>query len=300
MAVQTPTTEPNQLTVETPHGGVFVREIPGADPPFVLMHGFPDDHRIYNKMQPLLSPRRTVAFDFVGYGRSERTDKPQFSHADHAVELTAVLDALAIEQAVLVGHDASGPDAVFYAVSHPDRVTHLVLLNTIFGLQPSLRMPEMTRLFSEPQLTTLADDMVNDPNQLLWLLDRWGRQLGLEPGDPEGLGVSILPQFLGGEGQTDALSSIRAWTEFLPEGFSQQDGLIASGLVRTLRAPVSIIFGEEDHYLSPLLAKELSELFTDPSFHLVPSAGHWPQHDQAAAVAELLMGFGLGQEGTNW
>jgi pimeloyl-ACP methyl ester carboxylesterase len=115
--------------------------------------------------------------------------------------------------------------------------------------------------------------------------------LDLVAGDPEGLGVSILPQFLGGEGQTDALSSIRAWTEFLPEGFSRQDGLIASGLLRTLRAPVSIIFGEDDNYLSPLLAMELSDLFTDPSLHLVSGAGHWPQHDQAATVAELLIGI---------
>jgi pimeloyl-ACP methyl ester carboxylesterase len=230
-----------------------------------------------------------VAFDFVGYGRSERTDTPKFSEADHAVELTAVLDELGIERAVLVGHDASGPDAVFYAVTHPERVAHLVLLNTIFGHQPSLWMPEMTRLFSDPQLKTLADDMVRDPNQLLWLLDRWGRQLGLPSDDPEGLvNTSILPQFVGGEDHPDALTSIRAWIEVLPDSFSHQDALIESGVLRTLRAPVSLIFGEEDHYLNPNLAVELAELFADPAFHLLPGAGHWPQHDQPEAVAEIL------------
>jgi pimeloyl-ACP methyl ester carboxylesterase len=71
---------------------------------------------------------------------------------------------------VLVGHDASGPDAIVYAVAHPERVAHLVLLNTIFGHQTSLKMPEMTRLFAEPELASLADDMVNDPDQRLWLL----------------------------------------------------------------------------------------------------------------------------------
>jgi hypothetical protein len=50
-----------------------------------------------------------------------------------------------------------------------------VLLSTIFGHQPSLIWPEMTRLFSDPQLKTLADDMVSDPNQLLWLLGRTTR-----------------------------------------------------------------------------------------------------------------------------
>jgi pimeloyl-ACP methyl ester carboxylesterase len=33
--------------VETPHGRAYATEVPGEDPPIVLMHGFPDDHRIY-------------------------------------------------------------------------------------------------------------------------------------------------------------------------------------------------------------------------------------------------------------
>jgi pimeloyl-ACP methyl ester carboxylesterase len=56
--------------VETPHGRVFVTEVPGEGPPIVLLHGFPDDHRIYRELLARLSPRRAVAFDFVGYGRS--------------------------------------------------------------------------------------------------------------------------------------------------------------------------------------------------------------------------------------
>jgi haloalkane dehalogenase len=53
-----------------PKGCVFVRQIPGEDPAFVLMYGFPDDHRIYGKLLPRLSPRRAVTFDFLGSGRS--------------------------------------------------------------------------------------------------------------------------------------------------------------------------------------------------------------------------------------
>jgi pimeloyl-ACP methyl ester carboxylesterase len=142
---------------------VYAAEVPGDDPPIVLMHGFPDDHRIYDKLMARLSPRRVAAFDFVGYGRSDRTGLTDFSTAAHESQITALLDALHTDRAVLVGHDASGPDAILYAIAHPDRVAHLVLLNTVFGNQPSLLWPEMTRLFSDPQLKTLADDMVADP-----------------------------------------------------------------------------------------------------------------------------------------
>ena len=65
---------PRHRLVETPNGTFFVREITGNDPPIVLMHGFPDDHTIYEQLLPLLSPRRVVAFDWLGYGRSERSE----------------------------------------------------------------------------------------------------------------------------------------------------------------------------------------------------------------------------------
>jgi haloalkane dehalogenase len=279
----------DERRVETPEGRVFVRQIPGADPPIVMMHGFPDDQRIYDKLLPRLSPRRAVTFDFLGYGRSDRSEAAGFSPEEHGAQLTAVLDELGITQAVLVGHDASGSDAVYYAATHPERVTHLVLLNTVFGHLPSLRMPEMTRLFSEPDLASLADDMMSDQNQRLWLLQRWGDQFRTDANDPDGIGIrSILPQFFGDADQADALVAIRAWTAGLPDSLDQQDALIASGTLRDLRVPVSIVFGEDDPYLNPSVAAELAELFADASLQLVPDSTHYPQHEQPEIVANLL------------
>lgn len=286
---QTAIAERHERDVQTPHGRVYTIEIPGDDPPFVLMHGFPDDHRIYDKLLPHLSPRRAVAFDFVGYGRSERTDGAHFSPEDHGAEITAVLDALDIDRAILVGHDASGPDAVVFSITNPRRVADLVLLNTIFGNRPSLVMPEMTRLFGEPQLQTLADDMVRDPNQLLWLLQRWGVQWELDANDPDGVvRHSILPQFYGDDDQPDAVASVRAWCAGLRDTLDRQDALVNSGALSQIEVPVSIIWGENDQYLSPSHAAEIAALFPEASAHFLPGAGHWPQHDQPHQVAELL------------
>jgi pimeloyl-ACP methyl ester carboxylesterase len=276
--------------VNAPHGRVFVRDMPGADTPIVLMHGFPDDHRIYDKLLPWLSPRRAVAFDFLGYGRSDRADPVRFGPDEHLAELEAVLDELDIARAVVVGHDLSGPDAVAFAVTHPQRVAHLVLLNTILGRLPSLRMPEMTRLLADPAFTALADAMVNDEGQRLWLLQyaaaRWGGLGGL---DPDGLAVrSILPQFFGDTDQPDALAAIRAWTADVFDALDRQDALIASGALQLLAVPVSVIFGETDQYLNPSLAAEIVRLFKNASLHVMSNGSHYPQQDQPELLAELL------------
>ena len=273
--------------ISSSNGALYVREVFGDEPMIVLMHGFPDDHRIYNKLQTHLTPRRSVAFDFSGYGRSDRTGKGQLSYEDHEADLDAVLDELGIDSAVLVGHDGSGPDAVLYALDHPQRVTGVVLLNTFFGHRPSLKMPEMTRLFSDPQLATLADDILSDPNQLLWFVQRWGDQLSL---DSDIVTTSILAQFFGDDHQSDALLAIRAWTATLRDGLSYQDNLVQSSALSALRGKVSLVFGEDDPYLGPSLAAELSALFEGASLHLVSEAGHYPQDDQPHVVAELMNG----------
>lgn len=279
----------NELRVDTPEGNLFVRQMPGEYPPIVLMHGFPDDQRIYNRLLPHLSPRRAVSFDFLGYGRSDRSAAAGFSLDEHGSQITAVLDALDITSAVLVGHDASGPDAVIYALTHPERLNHLVLLNTFFGHQRSLRMPEMTKLFAEPELSALTDDLINDPAQRQWLLQRWGVQWELDSADPDGIAAqSILPQFFGDAVQPDALASIRRWTSVLFESLDKEDAVITSGALHQLKVPVSIVFGERDRYLNPSLAAEIAQLFKAPSLRLLKDAGHYPQHDQPDVVAGLL------------
>ena len=60
------------MTTSAKRGRLHVSDRPGDGPAAVLMHGFPDDSHIYDHLAPLLAPRRTVAFDFLGYGRSDR------------------------------------------------------------------------------------------------------------------------------------------------------------------------------------------------------------------------------------
>jgi len=176
--------------IPTAMGRLHVSDHPGDEPALILMHGFPDDSRIYNRLVPLLPPRRAVTFDFLGYGGPERPQAGALDRADHihVHQLGAVLDELGIETAVLAGYDASGPVAVDYALAAPDRVGQLILLNTYYGHTPALRLPEMIRLLADPDMTPLADAMLNDPDQRMWLLGHTARQFGGDPSTPAASG----------------------------------------------------------------------------------------------------------------
>jgi pimeloyl-ACP methyl ester carboxylesterase len=266
------------MTPSSSGGRLHVLDRPGGDPAFVLMHGFPDDHHIYDHLAPLLSPRRVVTFDFFGYGRSGRAADAG-EHVTPAQDLTEVIQSPALHDVVLVGHDASGPVAINYTLEYPGQVRQLVLLDTYFGHAPALRLPEMIRLFADHELAPLADAMVADPAQLLWLLNHTARQFfGTDELPPDGITVtSVLPQFFAEGDNSDALAAIRAWTGMLFADLDDQDARIASGQLKNLDVPVTLIFGADDAYLSPDLARHLAEHFTRSDMKVVPNTSHWPQ-----------------------
>jgi len=274
--------------VQAPGGGLHVIDRPGTDPAVVLLHGFPDDARIYDKLMPYLAPHRAIAFDFLGYGHSDRAHgRPD--PGQHEAELAALLHDLGPNPVILVGHDAGGPVAVNFTLDHPHRVSHLVLINTYYGTAPQLRFPEMIRLFADQNFAPLADAMTEDPDQRLWLLNHTARRFGLDPLDPQGIGVlSIFPQFFGEGEIPDSLAAIRAWTGALFPALAQQDARIAGGHLAALDVPVLLIYGARDEYLSTDLARHLASLFGRAELHVVEGASHWPQADQPETVARIL------------
>ena len=51
---------------------IHVRERRGEEPAIVLMHGFPDNHHLYDRLIPHLEDRHVVTFDFLGWGESDK------------------------------------------------------------------------------------------------------------------------------------------------------------------------------------------------------------------------------------
>ena len=72
--------------VQVPGGRLHVTDHPGQEPALVALHGFPDDSRVYDRLAPLLAPRRVVALDWLGYGRSERVE-PQWDQPELVAQL---------------------------------------------------------------------------------------------------------------------------------------------------------------------------------------------------------------------
>jgi 3-oxoadipate enol-lactonase len=109
--------------VEVPGGRLFVVD-DGTGPPIVLLHAGVADLRAWDGMVPALvdAGHRAIRYDARGFGRSTTRDV-EFSPRD---DLIAVLDALRIERAALVGNSLGGMHAFDTAIERPERVVAVV------------------------------------------------------------------------------------------------------------------------------------------------------------------------------
>ncbi|MGQ0537520.1 MAG: alpha/beta fold hydrolase [Gemmatimonadaceae bacterium] len=102
--------------------------------PIILIHGFPTSSHLWQEVVPMLPVgHRCVVPDLVGYGRSGRLARSEAGVASHVQWILSLLDALRIREAVLVGHELGASIALMLALTRPEQVTGLVLVNPSSG-----------------------------------------------------------------------------------------------------------------------------------------------------------------------
>jgi pimeloyl-ACP methyl ester carboxylesterase len=111
------------------------RSVGGSGVPVVHIHGFAiSGAYLMPTARVLAGPRVNVVPDLPGYGRSERRDRVLDIPA-LAAALLGILDALDIDQAVLVGNSMGCPVGLEVAHEAPERVDRLVLVSPAGGVQ---------------------------------------------------------------------------------------------------------------------------------------------------------------------
>lgn len=128
--------------------GFTIRDVAGSDgvdihlrikgdgPPLLLLHGYPQTHAIWHCIAPALSADYTVvAADLRGYGDSSKpagvTDHANYSKRVMAADMVAVMATLGFERFAVAGHDRGGRVAHRMALDHPDRISHLAVLDIV-------------------------------------------------------------------------------------------------------------------------------------------------------------------------
>jgi haloacetate dehalogenase len=117
--------------------GATINVVKGGDgPPLLLIHGAPQSHVSWHIVAPQFARDHTVIMpDLRGYGDSSKAedtkDHANYSKRAMALDMVEVMKHYGFDRFPVVGHDRGGRVGQRLALDHPDKVTHLTVLDIV-------------------------------------------------------------------------------------------------------------------------------------------------------------------------
>ena len=252
----------NNITFNCAIGGV-----PTA-PALVFINSLGTDLRIWDGVVPhFATGYRLVQYDKRGHGLSDCPPAP-YSMDDHAHDLAGLLDALAIEQAVLVGVSVGGMIAQTFAAAWPERVRGLVLCDTAAVIG--------TAVFWNTRINYLRQHGLNHETTAP-ILERWFASAFAQTSPAAHRIYANMLARMPLEGYVGTCAAIR------DADLSQRS--------RTIQAPTLVVCGAEDSATPPNLTHTLLDLIPLASYREIPGAGHLPCVEQPELLAKVIGEF---------
>lgn len=245
----------------------------GGGLPVVFLHAGVCDKRMWLSQMEAVADAgwHAVAYDRRGYGDATSADEP-FSHLD---DLEAVLDALDIHAAVLVGCSLGGGLAVDFALAHPGRTIGLVLIGTsITGAPWTATAEESAIEMAEEDAWERGDlDLLNKVQAHEWL-DGPRSQSGRVSGAVRDLFLDMNAKALAKPELTQEEASPDAWDR-----------------MDEVNTPALLIVGDEDFTALVERHETLSETMPNAFAVVLEGAAHIPSIDKPELVNSLLLQF---------
>jgi non-heme chloroperoxidase len=234
--------------------------------PVLFLHGWPDSWFSYSRLLPLLpSTFHAVAFDQRGFGDS---DRPESGYAirNLAADAIALLDALDIERATVVGHSYGSFVARQAALAHPERVAALVLIGTGFSTSNAVtrELQQSLRDLPDPIPYEFARDFqastIHHPVPQEFFDGALAESLKLPP---------------------------RLWRVLIDSLLDYDD----TPRLPTIQAPVLLLWGDHDGLFPREDQDRFMAALPSARFKLYTDTGHCPNWERPEAVASDISRF---------
>lgn len=260
----------------------YVATGPETGDPVILLHGLGGSTFSWRENLDALAAAgyRAIAVDRPGFGLTAKPLAFDYGHANQADFVVGFMDALGIDQAVLVGHSAGGGVIAHTAALHAERVAALVYVDGAVG--SSTNRPEwLGGVVAFPPITrwvqVLAPVIVSRDRFTGLLASAYGPAFEVTPAIEAGY-ARVLDA---NDWQNGLVGLVRdAAGNALPQD-----------TVAELTAPTLIMWGELDTWITLAQGEALLELLPFAEWRTYPDAGHLPMEEAPDAFNRDLIAF---------
>ncbi|HET6529886.1 MAG TPA: alpha/beta fold hydrolase [Actinoplanes sp.] len=262
-------------------------EVVGKGYPLLLMHGGPSaDHRSMHSFRRCADEFMLIFYDHRCNGRSDGVPVWSMTWNNLTADADALRERLGFDRWAVLGHSFGGHVALEYALRYPERLSHLVLLDTgADNRWARQNAPELlARRGYDPGKVELVRRWFNGeftPKEYYRIL--------MSIGDAYAYGASwpLLARYLihgGWRSKMRPEALIFAGRQLL-KGWTVVDRL------GEITVPTLVMAGREDFVFPPECQRELAAGIPKARLRLVDRAGHSPQDERTAEVMKALTEF---------
>jgi pimeloyl-ACP methyl ester carboxylesterase len=272
--------EPDLLRIPVGPGAVHVERYGHGGLAIVLLHGFGTSSFLWRDVAPEIAAARhtAIALDLLGYGESDRPLDTDFGIAAQSEYVERALTALRVPRADVVGVDLGGAIALRLAAVKPERVSHLVLVNSLTAEStPAADVRALQRntarfvlrvatgiLGATPLLRPVLEGSVADRAHMPWRLV-----------------ARYLAPYVGQDGVRHLLA--------LAASVSAQD--LDAAPPTAVRAPALVVRGDADRWLEDGVAARLAAALPDARLVRLPGVGRLVPEENPEQLAGLVLDF---------
>jgi pimeloyl-ACP methyl ester carboxylesterase len=261
----------------------FLEAGPPGAPTALFLHGFPTHSFLWRHVLRALDPTvHALAPDLMGLGDTEVSPYQDFSAPAQAEMLLDWLDRRDLEQVLLVGHDQGGAVAQQIVANHPERVSHLMLIDSVaYDNWPIPLAAQVMRLARTPGLDTLVYAL-DLPRRLAH-----NARLGFRRAvwDSAVITDDVVEEYLRPVGTAEGRERAR---RFLLAGDARSTLECVPGL-RAYTGPAAVIWGADDRFFSPSWGQTLvDDLVGAERLQLEPFCGHLVPEERPQAIVAAV------------
>jgi proline iminopeptidase len=279
----------NGKTFEAPGATIYYEVYgSGAGTPLMVVNGGPGFDHTYLLLSPawdaLAKNRRVIMYDQRGTGRSTGDHKNQtFTLKDQIDDLEALRAHLGLERMDLLGHSWGGYLVMAYAAVHPDRITHLFIVDsaapdwktTIFLFKEVFPQTEERR-----DAFAFAEEM-GDKDAIDKRIHEYLTMLFYSPEKRDAF-VAALPASVFRKAVNEAVGADVARFDLKPE-------------IAKFKFPVLVMTGRFDINVAPLVAYRIHQAIPGSKFLVFERSGHLPFYEEPDAFVQAVEDFLAGR-----
>ncbi|WP_454757915.1 alpha/beta fold hydrolase [Cupriavidus campinensis] len=239
----------------------------------LFLHGFPETMLAWKEIARTLGEEYEVhAFDWPGYGESSRPPAERFAYAprDYATVLTRYIDTAGIDSSRLVIYatDIAALPALLAAIDRPS-IARTIIVGDFAPFNRPQYMQERLQALKEPASAEAVRSAFNASRDEIL-------QNAFTRGLPEGARYALDADYradLARGWQNGALTSADAFAHYYAHFTRDQNAFEAR--LPGLKAPVRVVWGEQDIYINKEMGVEFARR-TGAPLRLLPATGHYP------------------------